>query len=122
MLQDEVMNSIARFRIAHLWILVGALGGIATPHLHSRDLLSDGRTYDFDIEVEKRYPGTEGGFEIWVKNKLRGTEARLYRTRRSASLMVSTDMEWFVVNDAMNSGTSTCHLLSAYGRTGSRGL
>ncbi len=112
------MVSIAIFKTAGHWIVAGMLFFAVVLPLQSRDLLSTGRTYDLDIEVEKRYPDTEGGFEIWVKNKPRGTEAKLYRTHRSASLMASTDMEWIVVNDAMSSGTSTCHLYRRIGGPG----
>lgn len=83
------------------------------------DHLATGRTFDPQISVEKRYPDTEGGFEIWVVNARARTASRLYRTRRTANILFSDGMEWVVVNDSEGSGTTSCKLFKREGRKGS---
>ena len=83
------------------------------------DHLATGRTFDPQISVEKRYPDTEGGFEIWVVNVQAKSESRLYRTRRTANILFSDGMDWVVVNDAEGSGTTSGKLFKREGRKGS---
>lgn len=84
----------------------------------AQDALATGRTYDPLVEVEKRYPDTKGGYEIWLVNERDGTEQRLHRTPRSAYLRFSQDMNWVVVNDAIGSGTTRCLLFRREGGEG----
>lgn len=83
------------------------------------DHLATGRTHDPEVSVEKRYPDSAGGFEIWLVNAKEQSEKRLYRTPRNAGVLFSTGMEWLVVNDAEGSGTTSCKLFKRVGASGS---
>ena len=99
-------------------ILVLALAA-TTIQIEAMDHLATGRSYDPEISVEKRYPDTKGGYEIWLVHRKSKTEAPLYRTGRSAVLHFSTDMKWVVINDAEGSGTTTCKVFKRKGNKGS---
>lgn len=90
-----------------------------TTAVHAFDHLESGRTYDPQVSVEKRYPDTDGGFEIWLLNSKEDSEKLLYRTQRSAEILFSTSMDWVVVNDAEGSGTTSCKLFRRKGGKGS---
>lgn len=83
------------------------------------DHLATGRTYDSEVSIEKRYPHTRGGHQIWLKNSKAGTEALLYTTKRNAAPMFSTNMNWLVINDAEGSGSTRCKLFRRKGGKGS---
>jgi hypothetical protein len=81
--------------------------------------LKSGRTFDPEVGIEKRYPHTKGGYQIWLINAKQDTEELLYTTQRNAEPMFGTDMKWLIINDAEGSGSTRCKLFRRNGGRGS---
>jgi hypothetical protein len=63
-----------------------------------------------DISVE-HYSGPDGDQEIWLASKTAPPErALLYRHHRQASVLLSPDEQWLVINDAWGSDILEPHL------------
>lgn len=91
----------------------------AAPSIQALDHLQTGRTFDSDVAIEKRYPNSKGGYQIWLTNKKLDAEALLYTTKRNAEPLFSSDMRWLLINDAEGSGSTRCKLFRRKGENGS---
>ena len=100
-------------------VLLTVLLVAGSSSVYALDHLKSGRTFDPEVGIEKRYPHTKGGYQIWLTNAKQGTEELLYTTPRSAVPMFSTDMKWLVINDAEGSGSTRCKLFRRKGGKGS---